>query len=120
MPKRETGLTEATRRLQLRLLETLPGIAERVIQGYQDHTDSPPSEAAGDKEFTARQSAGKAALSHLDALIKLLRWAEAGVTAELAAGPDETGLAGDAAETERLNRLLRDARAALGKIEAAR
>jgi hypothetical protein len=113
-------LTEATRRLQLRLLETLPRIAERVIQGYQDHTDSPPSEAAGDKEFTARQSAGKAALSHLDALIKLLRWAEAGVTAELAAGPDETGLAGDAAETERLNRLLREARAALGKIEAAR
>jgi hypothetical protein len=113
-------LTEATRRLQLRLLETLPGIAERVIQGYQDHTDSPPPEAAGDKEFTARQSAGKAALSHLDALIKLLRWAEAGVSADLETAPEGSELAGDAAETERLNRLLRDARTALGKIEAAR
>jgi hypothetical protein len=114
-------LTEATRRLQLRLLETLPGIAERVIQGYQDHTDSPPPEAAGDKEFAARQSAGKAALSHLDALIKLLRWAEAGVSAELEAACDDGGEpAADAAETERLNRLLREARAALGKIEAAR
>ena len=120
MPNRETGLTEATRRLQLRLLETLPRIAERVIQGYQDHTDSPPPEAAGDKEFTARQSAGKAALSHLDALIKLLRWAEAGVSAELDAAAEDSEETGDAAEAERLNRLLREARAALGKIEAAR
>ncbi|MBK1699251.1 hypothetical protein CKO21_18550 [Rhodovibrio salinarum] len=113
-------MSEATRRLQLRLLETLPGIAERVLQGYQDHTDSPPPEAAGDKEFTARQSAGKAALAHLDALIKLLRWAEAGVSAELAAESGTSGSAGDRAETERLTHLLREARTALGKIEAAR
>ncbi|MBK1671174.1 hypothetical protein CKO28_24520 [Rhodovibrio sodomensis] len=113
-------MTEATRRLQLRLLETLPEIAERVIQGYQDHTDTPPPEAAGDKEFSARQSAGKAALSHLDALIKLLRWAEAGVSAELDAAPGDGGQPGDAAETDRLNRLLREARAALGRIEAVR
>jgi hypothetical protein len=113
-------VSDATRRLQLRLLETLPAIAERVIQGYQDHTDTPPPEAAGDKEFAARQSAGKAALSHLDALIKLLRWAEAGVSADLAEGPEDSELASDAQETARLNRLLREARTALGKIEAAR
>lgn len=113
-------MTEATRRLQLRLLETLPGIAERVIQGYQDHAESPPPEAAGDKEFTARQSAGKAALSHLDALIKLLRWAEAGVSAELDAMPEAGAEAGDYTEADRQKRLLRDARAALGRIEAVR
>lgn len=112
-------MSDATRRLQLRLLETLPGIAERVIQGYQDHTDSPPPEAAGDKEFTARQSAGKAALSHLDALIKLLRWAEAGVTADLAEGGPEADGALDP-DHQRLNRLLREARTALGRLEDAR
>jgi hypothetical protein len=112
-------VSDATRRLQLRLLETLPGIAERVIQGYQDHTDSTPPEAAGDKEFAARQSAGKAALSHLDALIKLLRWAEAGVTAELADG-GPTGDGPSDPDAPRLNRLLREARAALGRLEDAR
>jgi hypothetical protein len=115
-------VSEATRRLQHRLLEALPGIADRVIQGYQEFTEI----QATDKEFAARQSAGKSALGHLDALIKLLRWAEAGVAAELAAeaeaGRSDEAADGaiDAEERQRLNRLLREARGALGRIEAAR
>lgn len=64
--------------LRTRLLSELPDDIAQARDAYQRLA----GEAAGimdAKEFSAHQGACKAALGHLDSLIKLLRWACEGV-----------------------------------------
>jgi hypothetical protein len=63
--------------------------------------DDPPADAKG---FAAWQAAAKAALSHIEVLVKLARWAETGIEA---ADDDASGL----------DRLLAQARDALDGLD---
>ncbi|CAA7613097.1 conserved hypothetical protein [Candidatus Terasakiella magnetica] len=60
--------------LRQRLAAVLPGRVDAALAGYEDFTGSvPPSDAKG---FAAWHAAAKAALAHMEVLVKLARWAE--------------------------------------------
>lgn len=54
------------------LAATLPQRLAAVMEGYDCFTAQPPPEDA--KGFAAHHAAAKAALAHLDLLVKLVRW----------------------------------------------
>ncbi len=86
--------------LRTRLAATLPDHVAAALAGYEDFTaTSPPADAKG---FAAWHAAAKAALAHVDLLVKLARWAEG------SAEPDQ-----DAG----MERLLAGARAALDALD---
>lgn len=86
------------RRLQL----VLPERIQSALGGYERFTsDQPPADAKG---FAAWNAAAKAALAHVDLLVKLARWAEGRA--------DESGDDDDGVET-----LLARARTALGEMD---
>lgn len=59
--------------LRARLSATLPDHVAAALAGYEDFTaTSPPADAKG---FAAWHAAAKAALAHVDLLVKLARWA---------------------------------------------
>ena len=85
--------------LRQRLAGTLPARIQAAVTGYEEFTASePPADAKG---FAAWHAAAKAALAHVDLLVKLARWAEA-ETAEIEDG---------------VERLLSQARAALDALD---
>ncbi|BAE53084.1 hypothetical protein [Paramagnetospirillum magneticum] len=58
--------------LRARLSATLPDHVAAALAGYEDFTaTSPPADAKG---FAAWHAAAKAALAHVDLLVKLARW----------------------------------------------
>lgn len=59
------------------LLRDLPGDIKRVRNAYRRAAQQ-AALIRDAKDFTAHQAACKAGLSHLDSLIKLLRWASEG------------------------------------------
>ncbi|HLO77117.1 MAG TPA: hypothetical protein VK196_11745 [Magnetospirillum sp.] len=80
----------------------LPERIRFALAAYQRFTaDEPPSDAKG---FAAWHAAAKAALAHMEVLVKLLRWAEGGSEA-------------DAEPEDGLDRLLRQARTALDQLD---
>lgn len=82
--------------------DTLPDRIGIALAGYQRFTaDEPPADAKG---FAAWHAAAKAALAHVEALVKLVRWAEAPATVTESA---EDGL----------EDLLGQARRALGHLQ---
>ncbi|MDO8608507.1 MAG: hypothetical protein Q7R40_18400 [Phaeospirillum sp.] len=86
--------------LRLRLAGILPASIHATVAGYEAFTGSlPPADAKG---FAAWHAAAKAALAHVDLLVKLARWAES--TPEAGA---EDGV----------ERLLSQARAALDALD---
>ena len=86
--------------LRARLSTTLPDHVAAALAGYEDFTaSSPPADAKG---FAAWHAAAKAALAHVDLLVKLARWAEG------SPDPDEDG---------GVERLLAGARAALDALD---
>ncbi|CUW37700.1 conserved protein of unknown function [Magnetospirillum sp. XM-1] len=86
--------------LRGRLAVTLPEDVAAALAGYEDFTaTSPPTDAKG---FAAWHAAAKAALAHVDLLVKLARWAEG------SAEPDSD---------DGFERLLEGARAALDAID---
>lgn len=91
--------------LRARLRAVLPGRIAAVIAGYDRFTAAPPPEDA--KGFAAWHSAAKAALTHMEVLARLGRWAEAVPEPECADGEEADGRASG------LDRLLAEARAAL-------
>lgn len=87
--------------LKTRLADRLPEHAAAALAGYEDFTATlPPSDSKG---FAAWHAAAKAALAHVDLLVKLARWA------------DGTAEAGDG---DGMERLLAGARAALDTLDA--
>jgi hypothetical protein len=86
--------------LRRRLTLSLPGRIARAVDGYEAFAATPPPDDA--KGFAAWHAAAKAALAHIDLLVKLARWAE--------------GRA-EAAETEGVDSLLAEARAALAGFD---
>ncbi|ARJ66200.1 hypothetical protein WV31_11290 [Magnetospirillum sp. ME-1] len=86
--------------LRTRLAASLPDHVAAALAGYEEFTASaPPADAKG---FAAWHAAAKAALAHVDLLVKLARWAEG------SSEPD-----GD----DGFERLLAGARAALDAID---
>lgn len=80
--------------------ESLPARMRAALAGYERFTaDAPPDDAKG---FAAWHAAAKAALVHVEVLVKLLRWAE---------GQGEVG--------DGLDRLLSQARHAIDQLDAA-
>lgn len=64
--------------LRQRLALRLPDRIAAAVGGYETFVATvPPDDAKG---FAAWHAAAKAALSHVDALVKLARWAEGGAT----------------------------------------
>ncbi|MBI3446477.1 MAG: hypothetical protein HY055_14245 [Magnetospirillum sp.] len=86
--------------LRIRLAASLPDRVAAALAGYEDFTaSSPPADAKG---FAAWHAAAKAALAHVDLLVKLARWAEGSPE------PDAEG---------GVERLLAGARAALDALD---
>ncbi len=87
--------------LRQKLAASLPRRIQAAIAGYEVFAASePPDDSKG---FAAWHAAAKAALAHVDLLVKLARWAEG--TTEV-----EDGEAG-------LDRMLSQARAALDALD---
>ncbi len=83
------------------VLAELPALLERALAGYGRFAASmPPADTRG---FVAYQTACRAALSHIHLLVKLAHWARPGAV--------ESGPA--AADADQLDRLIREAEAAL-------
>lgn len=86
--------------LRARLATTLPDHVAAALAGYEDFTaTSPPADAKG---FAAWHAAAKAALAHVDLLVKLARWASGSAESEADDG---------------MERLLSNARAALDALD---
>jgi hypothetical protein len=96
-------MTDDLALLKRTLKARLPGRISDAVARYGDFAALIPNDGA--KEFAAHHAACKAALSHIDLLVKLLRWAA-----------DEPGK--DEAETLGEADLLARARAALGDDDA--
>lgn len=102
------------------LADTLPDVAERVLRDYAAfvHRTVPADEgdaAAQDKTFAARQSAGKAAVAHLEAVLKLLRTSDAaGANASRGGAPYRFGA--DLSDAE-IEDLLQEVRKTLPQVE---
>jgi hypothetical protein len=56
------------------IAQTLPHAIERAIASYHQFYDQPTPDEA--KEFSAHHSACKAAIAHIELLLKLARWAD--------------------------------------------
>ncbi len=87
--------------LRRRLAGLLPARIEAALAGYHDFAGTaPPDDAKG---FAAWHAAAKAALAHVDLLVKLARWAE--------------GSADSVDEADGIGGLLSQARAALAALD---
>lgn len=85
---------------------SLPSQVQMALAGYERFTAlAPPDDSKG---FAAWHAAAKAALAHVELLVKLLRWAQGPGLADSAAGE---------AEEPSVERLLAQARAALGALD---
>jgi hypothetical protein len=83
--------------LRQTLAGTLPGRIHAAVAGYEEFTGTaPPADAKG---FAAWHAAAKAALAHVDLLVKLARWAEGSAEADEDAGMERL-LAGARARGE--------------------
>lgn len=94
--------------LRRAMVRRLPRQIRALLADYDAFLAAAPPEVEDVKTWAARHGAGKAALQHIDMLLKLLRWAEAGEAAE-----PEPGSPPPAADD--LGGLLARARAALGQ-----
>lgn len=86
--------------LRRRLVQALPGRIAGAVDGYEAFAATPPPDDP--KGFAAWHAAAKAALAHIDLLVKLARWAE---------GRTEIP------ETEGVESLLAEARVALAGFD---
>ncbi|MGE5515316.1 MAG: hypothetical protein ACM31D_05790 [Bacteroidota bacterium] len=92
---------EAVRR---QIQTSLPERVRAALSGYERFTaEEPPADAKG---FAAWHAAAKAALAHVEVLVKLMRWAE---------GRAET----EGAAEDGLDTLLCQARTALDQLDDA-
>lgn len=95
-------MSEETDALRAVVLSQLPPRVHAALDGYHRFTaEEPPADAKG---FAAWHAAAKAALAHVETLVKLVRWAD-GPT--VPAEPAEEGL----------EDLLGQARRALGHLQ---
>jgi hypothetical protein len=77
-------MTEDLEALRLRVAAVLPARLGAVAATYERFTSLDPPEDA--KGFAAWHGAAKAALAHMELLVKLARWAEGGGSESLAEG----------------------------------
>lgn len=84
-----TGETAGLDAVRGALGAELPALLDHARAGYRDFATVPPSQGA--KAFNAHHAACRAALSHIDLLIKLARWCEGGPGDGGRAGGEDTG-----------------------------
>lgn len=95
-------MAEHMETLRRQVQAALPERMQAALGGYERFTaEEPPTDAKG---FAAWHAAAKAALAHMEVLVKLMRWAEGHAEAD---DPAEAGL----------DQLLRQARTALDQME---
>lgn len=82
----DADIGAALDRLRLDLGADLAEVLHAALDRYRDFAATTPPEDA--KGFAAHQSAAKAALAHLDALIGLAEWAVKTAVPEETEGPD--------------------------------
>jgi hypothetical protein len=80
--------TDPIARLRAELLRDLPGDIKRVRNAYRRAAQQ-AALLRDAKDFNTHQAACKAALGHLDGLIKLLRWASEGAGDANEDGPEK-------------------------------
>lgn len=105
-------MTETHDSARAAVAAALPAAIARALDGYTAFADSPP--ATDSREFAQFHSGCKAALAHLDALLKLAQ-----ATRPVPADADPAEDAGDAgAGSAELGALLREARAAVAQLRS--
>jgi hypothetical protein len=88
---REAENTDPIATLRAELLRDLPGDIKRVRNAYRRAAQQAALLREA-KDFNTHQAACKAALGHLDGLIKLLRWAAEGAEEVGDDGDDKTNI----------------------------
>ncbi len=83
------------------LLADLPGLLRKALEGYRRFAGECPGDDP--KAFVAYQTGCRAALAHIHLLVTLARWARPSAGGEIAPGLD----------ADHLDRLVREAEAAL-------
>lgn len=83
------------------LLNTLPEAMQRALQSYTSYITQPIEHDP--KQYAAHHAGGKAALSHLEALLKLAKWVMA----------EQQSVKGPADRAEALENLIQQAQQAL-------
>jgi len=111
-PKSETeDRMEELETVRAEFLQSLPGDINRARNAYRRMAQAAALKMDA-KSFAAHQTACKAGLSHLEGLIKLLRWAS---------GPDGAAendkAKSPAMEEEEIRKLIAEARGALAGAE---
>ncbi|MCW9039386.1 MAG: hypothetical protein OQJ76_02735 [Rhodospirillales bacterium] len=96
-------MTEQLDAVRRAVMDGLPGFIARAHQAYADFSEDGAEGAEAAKAFSAHHAACKAALAHIEALVKLSRWAAA----------EDGSAQDDGAEA-----LIAEARAALLAMEA--
>ncbi|MCR6633146.1 MAG: tail fiber protein [Magnetospirillum sp.] len=95
-------MTEDMETLRRLVQGALPERMRAALAGYERFTaEEPPADAKG---FAGWHAAARAALAHVEVLVKLMRWAEGGAGA-------------DPETDDGLHRLLAEARHALGQLD---
>lgn len=87
------------------LLNTLPDAMRRALSSYTSYITQPIDH--NPKQYAAHHAGGKAALSHLDALLKLAKWVMA----------EQQSTQGPANRTQALAHLIQQAQEALAQEE---
>jgi hypothetical protein len=117
-------VTALTRELQRRLCTALPAVAAHMIEVYVATMTAPPPEEDGaargaapgreaGKEAAGRHAAGKTLLGHIEAALKLLRWAESELAGAGGASPAAAERRYSDAEVDRL---VQEARVAVARV----
>ena len=92
--------------IRAKIIQFLPSAIHRALSSYHEFIDQTPADDA--KGFSAHHTACKAAIAHIDLLLKLAKWADL---------PGQQDDAKARAEAE-LSALLSEAEAELQKIHA--
>ncbi len=89
------------------LMAVLPAAVDQALSEYREFTGGGPSVLADPKVFREHHAACKAALMHLDSLLKLARWA---------ADNEERSEAERDSDTRALQRMMVEARETLSEL----
>ncbi len=96
------------------LIAALPGALDHALAAYREALAQPGAEEP--RAFAAQQAACKAALAHIEALLKLARGLEDERFQQAAASESSGGEAGESQE-QALTRLLAEARSELARSQ---
>lgn len=94
------------------LMAVLPAAIAKALDAYRDFSEAGPQEVGDPKAFREHHSACKAALSHLESLVRLAKWA---------ADKEQPAPSGRDGESDQraLSRMMAEARRTLSELTDA-